>query len=150
MADSLLDAATRERYLSRIRALPPDARAWFGTLTVDRMVVHLLDGLKIAFAESRPQPVRTPLKNALGRWLVIWSPVPWPKGKVKAPPGFFATPPSERFEEDRETLARYVERFAAPERIAWGESPFLGKLSARDWAALNARHLDHHLSQFGV
>lgn len=150
MTDSLLDAPTRERTLARVRALPPDARARFGTLTVDRMVVHVLDGLKIAFGESRPEAVRTPLKNALGRWLVIRSPVPWPKGRIKAPPGFFATPPSARFEEDRETLARYVERFSEPERIAWGESPLLGKLSARDWATLNARHLDHHLSQFGV
>lgn len=150
MVPSLLDAATRARYVARIRALSPDARPRFGTLTADRMVVHLLDGLKIAFGESRPAPLRTPLRNALGRWLVIHAPIPWPKGRIKAPPGFFATAPSARFEEDRETLARYVGRFAEPEGIDWGESPFLGRLSAPDWATLNARHLDHHLSQFGA
>jgi hypothetical protein len=150
MTDSLLDAATRQRYLARIGALSPEAPPRFGTMTVHRMVCHLHDGLRIAFGELRPEPVRTPLKNALGRWFVIWSPIPWPKGRIKAPPSFLATPPSPCFEEDREALASAVRRFEAPGEIAWAESPFLGTLSARDWAALNARHLDHHLGQFGA
>ena len=89
-------------------------------------------------------------RMALGRWFVIWSPIPWPKGKIKAPASFFATSPSPRFEEDREALIEAVGRFEKPDGIAWAESPFLGKLTPRDWAALNARHLDHHLSQFGA
>lgn len=149
MTDSLLDAATRERYVGRIRSLSPDARPRFGTLTAERMVCHVHDGLRIAFGELTPPPQRTPLKNALGRWFVIWSPVPWPKGRIKAPPSFFATPPSPRFEEDRDALIAAVRRFERPDEVAWAESPFLGPLTAREWAALNARHLDHHLSQFG-
>jgi hypothetical protein len=38
----------------------------------------------------------------------------------------------------------------SPREIPWGESPFLGSLDAGDWGTLNARHLGHHLSQFGV
>lgn len=106
--------------------------------------------MKIGFGESRPAPVRTPLKNALGKWFVIWSPIPWPKGKLKAPPGFFDTAPGPAFEADRDKLVAYVERYARPEGESWGESPFLGRLDAREWAALNARHLDYHLAQFGV
>ena len=87
---------------------------------------------------------------ALGKWFVIWSPIPWPKGKIKAPPAFFWTPPGPELEADRERLLEYVRRFGKPEEISWGTSPFLGKLDAREWAALNARHLEHHLSQFGV
>ena len=150
MTPSLLDPATRDRFIGRIRALSPAARPRFGTLTADRMLCHLLDGLKIAFGELNPEPVRTPLKNALGRWFVIWSPVPWPKGKVKAPPGFFTTAPAAELEADREALVALVRRFEKPDEVPWGTSPFLGTLDAREWAALNGRHLDHHLSQFGV
>jgi len=150
MTPSLLDAATREGLVRRIRSLAPEARPLFGTLTVDRMLCHLLDGLKIAFGELRPAPARSPFRNPLGRWLVIWSPIPWPKGKVKAPPGFFTTEPGPDLEADRERLVEYVERFASPDAVAWGTSPLLGRLDAREWAALNARHLDHHLSQFGA
>jgi hypothetical protein len=150
MTPSLLDAATRESFLGRIRALPADAQPRFGTLTAGRMLCHVLDGLKIAFGEVRPEPVRGPLKNALGKWFVIWSPIPWPKGKIKAPPAFFSTPPGPELEADRVRLLEYVRRFERPGEISWGTSPFLGKLDAREWAALNARHLEHHLSQFGV
>lgn len=150
MTPSLLDAETRETFLRRIRALPADAKPRFGTLTAGRMLCHLLDGLKIAFGEVNPEPVRSPLRNALGKWFVIWSPIPWPKGKIKAPPAFFWTPPGPELEADRERLLEYVRRFAKPEEISWGTSPFLGRLDAREWAALNARHLEHHLSQFGV
>lgn len=150
MTPSLLDAATRERFVGRIRALSPAARPRFGTLTVDRMLCHLLDGLKVAFGELRPEPVPSPFRNALGRWLVIWSPIPWPKGKVKAPPGFFTTAPGPELDADRERLVEYLRRFEKADGISWGTSPFLGTLDAREWAALNARHLDHHLSQFGV
>jgi hypothetical protein len=149
MGPSLLDAAARDVIVARIRALGPDATPRFGTLTAGRMVCHLLDGLKIAFGELQPEPVFSPLRNALGRWLVIWSPIPWPKGKVKAPPGFFSTAPAA-FEADRDTLVEYVKRFERPGEVSWGTSPLLGTLDAREWAALNARHLEHHLSQFGV
>jgi hypothetical protein len=149
MGPSLLDAAARDVIVARIRALGPDATPRFGTLTAGRMVCHLLDGLKIAFGELQPEPVFSPLRNALGRWLVIWSPIPWPKGKVKAPPGFFSTAPAA-FEADRDALVEYVKRFERPGEVSWGMSPLLGTLDAREWAALNARHLEHHLSQFGV
>lgn len=150
MTPSLLDPATRERFIGRIRALPPDARPLFGTLTAGRMLCHVLDGLKIAFGEVHPEPARTPLKNALGRWFVIWSPIPWPKGRIKAPSAFFYTAPGPDLEADRERLVEYVGRFERPEEVSWGTSPFLGRFDAREWAALNARHLEHHLSQFGV
>jgi hypothetical protein len=150
MVPSLLDAATRKVFVARIRALAPDATPRFGTLTAGRMVCHALDGLKIAFGELRPEPVRSPLKNPLGRWLVIRSPIPWPKGRVKAPPGFFSTATGPDFENDRETLVGSVKRFESPGEITWGTSPFLGPLDAKEWAVLNARRLDHHLSQFGV
>jgi hypothetical protein len=31
----------------------------------------------------------------------------------------------------------------------WGRAVF-GRLSGREWSRLQARHLDHHLKQFGV
>ena len=150
MTPSLLDSATREDFIRRVRAVASDARPRFGTMTPERMLCHVLDGLRIAFGEVKPDPVRSPLRNALGKWFVIWSPDPWPKGRIKAPPAFFWTVPGPELEADRERLVEYVKRFERPDEIAWGTSPFLGKLDAREWAALNARHLDHHLSQFGV
>ena len=32
----------------------------------------------------------------------------------------------------------------------WGRSSFMGPMTGRDWSRLQAKHLDHHLTQFGV
>jgi hypothetical protein len=33
---------------------------------------------------------------------------------------------------------------------AWPEHPGLGRMRGRQWSALMAKHVDHHLSQFGA
>jgi len=82
----------------------------------------------------------------LGRWLVISSPFPWPKG-VQVPPVMFESDPGD-FEADRQQVVAYVERFAAGPQQDWGVSPAFGPLKPTGWARLNWRHLDHHLRQF--
>lgn len=33
---------------------------------------------------------------------------------------------------------------------AWPDSAFLGPMKGHDWSRLQAKHVDHHLKQFGV
>ena len=35
-------------------------------------------------------------------------------------------------------------------RADWGHSAGMGDLNGRQWSQLQAKHLDHHLRQFGV
>lgn len=147
---TLFDPDSRARILERIAGLNPDAPARWGRLTADRMVVHLVDGLKIAFGESESEFRPGFLSTRLGRWMVIDAPIPWPKGKVDAPEVFFRTAPSADFERDRATLHAYIERFARGREQTWGRSPLLGRLGPEQWARLNWRHVDHHLRQFGA
>ncbi len=147
---TLFDPKAREQVLARIARLSPEARARWGRLTVDRMVVHLVDGLKVAFGESESEFQPGILSTRLGRWMVIDAPIPWPRGKVDAPEVFFRTDPSADFERDRDTLHDYVERFARGPEQVWGRSPLLGNLGPEQWARLNWRHIDHHLRQFGA
>lgn len=146
---TLFDASARSEIVRRIRKVTPESQAAWGTMTVDRMVCHALDGLKIAFGEIETEFKPSFLSTRLGRWLVIASPMPWPRGKIKAARVFFETPPSGSLESDRNILIAYVERFSRGRDQRWGQSPFLGRLSADEWARLNHRHLDHHLTQFG-
>jgi len=147
---SLFDAPARAGMLERISRLTADARPRWGRLTGDRAVVHLADGLALAFGEAEAAYKPSVLSTPLGRWLVIDSPIPWPKGKIQATAEFFRTAPSGQFERDRTELSALVERFARGRDQRWGRSPFLGDLSPEQWARLNWRHLDHHLRQFGV
>ena len=148
--NSLFAVDARREMSDRIGRISPSAAPRFGVLTVDRMVVHLIDGLRLAFGEVEPPFQPSFLSTPLGRWLVIDSPVPWPKGRIKAGEVFFRTAPAVEFECDRRTLLEYVERFAQGPNQRWGTSPFLGGISPDQWARLNYRHLDHHLRQFGT
>lgn len=90
-------------------------------------------------------PVRfTPIKRLLICFL------PWPKGKIKAPPGALTTAPCA-WEKDVATLRALLERFAGFEPAgSWAPHPLFGTMSRGLWAGLTRRPFDHHLRQFGV
>ena len=146
---SLFEPAVRDETIRRLRQVRADACPAWGTLTAPRMMCHLLDSLKISFGDVPVTFKPNPLANALGRWFVISCPLPWPRGRLKAPPIFFATAPAPEFEQDRAAVIAGLERFARGPAQAWGISPFLGPLTPEQWAKLNYRHCDHHLRQFG-
>jgi hypothetical protein len=78
--------------------------------------------------------------------------MPWPKGKIKAPPEFFAANVGE-FSAERDALIASIEEFLAavtenPQRP--GRSPLLGAPPLELWRLIHGRHLSHHLEQFGA
>ena len=148
---SCLRAEDRARLRERLLRLPPDARPRWGALDAGAMLCHLVDSLRIAYGEQEPgtpeRPVPAFFRTRLGRWLVIDSPLPWPKGRLRSPVEWFATPRSD-FEADRQLLLAEMDRFDEP-RERRGCSPAVGPLDAAQWGRLCWRHCDHHLKQFG-
>ena len=88
-------------------------RPQWGRLQLGAMLCHCADGCRLAMDHQRDASDVQPgfLSSALGRWLVIRSPLPWPKGKVAGPPIFFATAVTD-FDTDRETLLGLIEAHA--------------------------------------
>ena len=115
-----------------------------------QLLPHLATALRMALGECRLE-ARPPgrIRGTLLRYLAIYC-LPWPKGKIEAPPGAFSTP-SAGWDRDRQIVVELIERFATtpPERMGI-DHPAFGRMSARDWDVLQYRHLDHHLRQFGV
>ena len=75
--------------------------------------------------------------------------LPWPKGVATAPE-MLTTTPSE-WRGDIATLHALVDRVGERSPAAeWGVHPNFGPLSGQEWARLSRKHLDHHLTQFGV
>jgi len=75
---------------------------------------------------------------------------PYRKGLPTAPE--FRIEDAREFGDEQDRLAGYVERTA---RLGRGhfegrDYPNFGPLTAREWNNLFAKHLDHHLRQFGV
>ncbi len=145
---TLFDDAARAAIQSRLLRLTPDSTARWGKFTAPKMLAHLIDSFEVAFAERSVDVKQSFLNTALGRWLFVDAPMPVPKNLPTAPE-FLVTQPGE-FERDKARVLTYLERYGRGENQKFGQSPAFGTLTPQQWAKLNYKHLNHHLTQFGV
>ncbi len=145
---SLWEPTARQELVARIMRLTPESTGRWGKMEVTQMVCHAADQLRMGLGEISTAEPHGPLRYAPMRYLLIHV-LPWPKGKAKGPREAFTTDPGS-WESDRTELLRLIERFSQMQgQSAWPRHPLFGKMTARDWAVLSYRHLDHHLRQFG-
>lgn len=147
---NLLHMPSRVRLVQRVERLRPDAiRLWGEMPDAHAMLCHLHTALALAFGEIRMHVQDSWLNSWYGRLLIIDAPLPWPRGKVKAPAELLPASAHD-WEWDRNRVVEYVQRFSVGPHQSWGVHPAFGKLSPRRWGRLSWRHCDHHLCQFGT
>lgn len=147
---SLRDPAGRSAILDRLARLTPDHKRRWGKMEPSQLLPHLGEALRLALGEKELEgPSKRGLTAVMFRYLAIHR-LPWPEGKIPAPPGTFKTP-SMGWERDRQIVVGLIERFATagPEQLAV-QHPSFGRMRPQDWDVLQYRHLDHHLRQFGA
>jgi uncharacterized protein DUF1569 len=144
----MFHAATRERFQRRIDRLTTDSQRQWGKMSVDQMVCHLSDQLRLGLGELSARPVPGLFRFApLRRFAVDY--MPWPHG-TKGPRESFTTRPVG-LKSDISTLHALLERFGSRgQQRDWPEHPLFGTMSGPLWARLTCKHFDHHLRQFGV
>jgi hypothetical protein len=145
---SLRSQAVRNRLIQRLQRLTPDTTPQWGKLDAPRLLCHLVDTVAMALGDLPTRSANTkafhhfPLKH-----LILYV-LPFPKNVTTAPE-LLATAPSD-FEADRQRVVDSIGRMAAKPRGMGPEHPFFGPLTNEEWNALQAKHLDHHLRQFGL
>jgi hypothetical protein len=116
-------------------------------MTVDQMLWHVNEALESVLGRAELVRVHPPLPKPLVRFLVLNA--PWPKGAPTNPR--FLAKATHNFDDE---LARcrglIAEVIAKPIDELGLDHPVLGRLSGRNHSRLHAKHLDHHLRQFGV
>jgi hypothetical protein len=137
----------RELILQRLHRLTPDSRPSWGTLTAPRLLCHLSDQLRVGLGDQPVTRHDTALSRTLLKWLVVYSPLRAPPGKVTTAPEMLTTAPG-RWKTDLERCASLIQRLAETPTTA--VHPTFGPLSHDGWCRLAWKHLDHHLRQFGV
>mgnify|MGYP005861505605 CR=1 FL=1 len=147
-----LDKDARAHFAKRFAGLRAESTGQWGSLTCAGMLAHL----EVAFRGTiQDGAVST---RARGSWFTrtIIKPLllhllPMPRG-VKMPKAL--TPePAASFDELRETVLALIDEFIAavernPSRTV--VHPLFGPMTLREWSLLHAKHLDHHLRQFGA
>ncbi len=137
----------RKALLERLRRVSAEGRPLWGTMTAHQMICHLGDQLRVALGDVKARDRSRALTRTLLKWIVIHLPMPVPKGKIKTVAEMQSTRPAT-WDDDLRTVEELALRLAMAESTA--PHPVFGRLSNSQWGILAAKHLDHHLRQFGV
>ena len=144
---TLHDDAYRSQIIDRIRSLRRHSPPRWGRMSADQMVWHVNGGLSMALGQMNIPPQKTPLPRPLMRLVALR--LPWPKGLPTMP--MFVASGTYDFDSERARCFQLIEQMSAKALDEdWPRHPLLGPVSGRDASLLQAKHLDHHLKQFGV
>ena len=148
---SIFKQETISDLTARINQLNAKTTPQWGKMSVDQMLAHCNVAFEMTFDDIHPKPnafVTFMLKLFVKNKVV--GPTPYPKNGRTAPQ--FIITDKKDFEEEKKRLFDYLQKTQQ-----LGESHFAGKtshsfgaLSSNEWSVMFYKHLDHHLTQFGV
>jgi hypothetical protein len=144
-------ADVTEEQIRRILALNPQTRPLWGKMDVAQMLAHLNVSYEMVYEDKHKRPGY--LLRLILRAFVKPSVVgakPYRKGAPTAPA--FRITDARDFERERERLIAHLRRTQAlgGDHFDGRESHSFGPLTRTEWNNLFYKHLDHHLTQFGV
>ena len=143
----LHEATYRAAVQNRLRALRPDTERRFGKMSVSQMLWHVNEAMEVALGKKQAPKQKTPLPGPVMKFLVLN--VPWPKGAPTLP--IFVATAEHNFEAERARCLRLIDELATKDLASdWPENAVFGRVCGRDVTRLHAKHLNHHLKQFGV
>jgi hypothetical protein len=116
-------------------------------MTVDQMLRHLNIALGVSLGQTTFPPMKMPMPGPLFRFFAVN--FPWPKGAPTHPA--FCVGDRHDFGSEKTRCLTLLEEFARkPMESAWPESPVFGRVTGKFNSRLQAKHVDHHLRQFGA
>ena len=148
---TIRNESDRAKLVTRIGKLTGTETPLWGRMTVDQMMSHLVQAGDLPFeaslADNSSFAYRTFVKP-----LILYV-LPMPK-EVMVSADFDQQQNGRRpinFEQDRELLIASINRLAElPFDRECSYHPMFGKFTAKEWALIAHKHIDHHLKQFGV
>lgn len=141
-----------EEVISRIGELNPEVQPQWGKMNPAQMLAHLNVMYELVYEpEKYPKPkgIEKFLIKLLAKNQVVGE-KPYPKNGRTAP--IFVISDDRDFENEKKNLIEYILKTQS-----LGETHFEGKashsfgnLTSKEWNNMFYKHIDHHLTQFGV
>jgi len=140
-----------EEIIERIGHLSADTSPVWGKMNVGQMLAHCNVTYEMIFETKHAKP------NTVARFFLkmfvknsVVNDIPYSKNG-RTGPQFIITEPKV-FEEEKKRLIDYIQK---TQQLGAGyfegkESNSFGRLNFKEWNNMFYKHLDHHLSQFGV
>lgn len=152
MIKNIFDKEVSEEIINRINRLKSDRLSSWGTMSVDQMLAHC----NVTYAYTyNPEQFKRP--NFFKKFLlktfvkgIVVSEKPYQKNGRTAPE--FVMTGSKDFEKEKALLISNIQKTQQLGAVHFEELEnfSFGKLTSSQWNNLFYKHLDHHLTQFGV
>ncbi len=140
-----------DKIIERINNLTPTTAAKWGKMNVAQMLAHCNVTYELSFENKHPK------LSAFNKFILklfvkklVTNEVPYKKNSQTGP--VFIIKDTKNFDAEKQRLVDYINKTQQ-----MGESQFdnkeqlsFGVLTKTEWNNMFYKHLDHHLSQFGV
>jgi hypothetical protein len=148
---TLFNTNDNQEIIDRISKLTPESKALWGKMNVGQMLAHNRMPLLAAYGQEKMSK-RGLISFLFGKMAKKQILSPKPFGKNLPTDKKFIVVNPEKFEKEKQELIENVLLFKknGPDKITKEPHGFFGNLSPEEWGALQYKHLDHHLSQFGA
>lgn len=147
----IFNKETAQEFIERINKLSPSSQAKWGKMNVGQMLAHSNVTYEFIYDNKHPAP------GAFGKLMlklfvkpIVVNEKPYQQNSRTAPA--FIITDERAFETEKNRLIAYISKTQQLGRKEFEgkESLSFGKLTAQEWNNMFVKHLDHHLSQFGV
>jgi hypothetical protein len=137
--------------INRINNLTPESKGLWGKMSVAQMLAHCNVTYEMAFENNHPKPnflmkfiLKTFVKN------IVTNETPYKKSSSTAPA--FIIKDDRDFAVEKKRLIDYINKTQqlGENYFDGKESLSFGNLTKTEWNNMFYKHLNHHLSQFGV
>ena len=133
--------------LQRLGTLRLDSKRRWGKMTVDQMLWHVNDAMALSLGELTVPHEKIPIPRGLLKFIVLN--LPWARSGPTH--SAFIARKNYDFEAERSRCLRLIEKMSSANlNSAWPEHPAFGSMTGTQVSRLHAKHLNHHLTQFGV
>ena len=149
---NIFDAKDVQQYIDRINLLTPKTKQKWGKMNAEQVLAHLNVAYSMVFEPEKHKKPSFIAKFLLSNFVKpkLTNELPY-KQNLPTSPAFIISD-ERNFEEEKKKLIGNIQRVQQLGRIAFEGKEHLnfGKISAQGWNNMFAKHLNHHLSQFGV
>lgn len=145
---NLFDPKVKKELIDRINKLSEASPPQWGKMNVSQMLAHL----------QVPMGVALGTHIVKGNWLMklilplfkkrLYDDKPWKKS-LPTDKTFIMTGEDKMFDLEKKHVLDMVSRFTEA-AIINERHPVFGKLTKEQWSKATWKHIDHHLTQFGV
>ena len=148
---NIFNQAVVTEITNRIEKLRPETKALWGKMPVHNMLAHCNVVYEMVYEDKHPKP------NAIMKFIIktlvkdsVVNDKPYKKSSMTSPA--FIIKDEREFEKEKSRLIDYLLK---TQQLGEGyfdkkESHSFGVLTKSEWNNMFYKHLDHHLSQFGV